>query len=95
MPDVAVIGHNSGDVLNKAAQSQLRSFVERIETLDDEKDQVAATIKDVYTEAKGTGFDVKVLRRIVAIRKKDRAKLMEENAILDLYAVALGIEDLV
>lgn len=91
----AGVGHNSGDVLNSSAQSQLKSILERIETLDDEKDAISEHIKEVYAESKGNGFDNKVLRKIVALRKKDRSKVLEEKAILELYAHALGIEDLV
>jgi uncharacterized protein (UPF0335 family) len=98
---MSTIGHNSGDasahpdVLNTTAQSQLKSILERIETLDDEKDAISEHIKEVYAESKGNGFDNKVLRKIVALRKKDRSKVLEEKAILELYAHALGIEDLV
>lgn len=93
------IGHNSGDahpdVLNQTAQGQLKSIVERIQLLEVEKAEVAAQIKEVYAEAKGNGFDVKVLRKIIARLKIDRAKRQEENAIMDLYASALGVLDLI
>ena len=94
---MAGAGHNGppGDVLNSSAQSQLKSILERIETLDDEKDAISEHIKEVYAESKGNGFDNKVLRKIVALRKKDRNKVLEEKAVLELYAHALGIEDLV
>lgn len=86
------IGHNSGDdVLNQAAQGQLRSIVERIERLEQEKAEIAEQIKEVYAEAKGNGFDVKTLRKVVRIRKQDRAKRLEEEAILDLYLSAIGL----
>lgn len=78
------------DVLNQDAQGQLRSIVERIERLDTEKAEVAEQIKEVLAEAKGNGFDAKILRKIVALRKQDRAKRMEEEAILDLYMQAIG-----
>jgi uncharacterized protein (UPF0335 family) len=78
------------DVLNATAQTQLKSIVERIERLEQEKAEIAEQIKEVFAEAKGNGFDVKVLRKIVRIRKQDRAKRMEEEAILDLYLSALG-----
>jgi uncharacterized protein (UPF0335 family) len=78
------------DVLNATAQTQLKSIVERVERLEQEKAEVAEQIKEVFAEAKGNGFDVKVLRKIVRIRKQDRAKRMEEEAILDLYLAALG-----
>jgi uncharacterized protein (UPF0335 family) len=97
----AGVGHNSGDasahpdVLNGDAQSQLKSILERIETLDDEKDAISEHIKEVYAEAKGNGFSLAPIRKLVALRKKDRSKVLEEKAILELYAHALGIEDLV
>ena len=78
------------DVLNASAQGQLKSIIERVERLEQEKAEVAEQIKEVFAEAKGNGFDVKVLRKIVRIRKQDRAKRMEEEAILDLYLSALG-----
>lgn len=80
----------SADVLNGAAQSQLRSIVERIERLETEKAEVSEQIKEVYAEAKSNGFDAKSIRKVVALRKKDRARRQEEEAILDLYLSALG-----
>ncbi len=78
------------DVLNSSAQMQLKSIIERVERLEQEKAEVAEQIKEVFAEAKGNGFDVKVLRKIVRIRTQDRAKRQEEEAILDLYLAALG-----
>jgi uncharacterized protein (UPF0335 family) len=78
------------DVLNQAAQGQLKSIIERIERLEVEKAEIAEQIKDVCAEAKGNGFDVKILKRVVKIRKMDRAKRLEEDAILDLYLSAIG-----
>ena len=78
------------DVLTGTAQTQLRSIVERIERLEQEKTEITEQIKEVFAEAKGNGFDVKVLRKVVRRRKQDRAKLQEEEAILDLYLSALG-----
>ncbi|CAN7539770.1 DUF2312 domain-containing protein [Phenylobacterium sp. LjRoot225] len=78
------------DVLNGTAQTQLKSIIERVERLEQEKTEIAEQIKEVFAEAKGNGFDVKILRKIVRIRKQDRAKRMEEEAILDLYLSALG-----
>lgn len=78
------------DVLNQAAQGQLRSIIERVERLEQEKAEIAEQIKEVFAEAKGNGFDVKVLRKVIRIRKQDRAKRMEEEAILDLYLSAIG-----
>jgi uncharacterized protein (UPF0335 family) len=78
------------DVLNQAAQGQLKSIIERIERLEVEKAELAETIKEVFAEAKGNGFDVKILRKVVRIRKQDRAKRLEEDSILDLYLAAIG-----
>lgn len=89
------IGHNSGDanvdVLNQTAQGQLKSIVERIERLEVEKSEVAEQIKEVFAEAKGNGFDVKILRSVVRLRKQDRARRQEEEALIDLYMSALGM----
>ena len=70
---------------------QLRSIVERIERLEEEKREVADAIKEVYAEAKGNGFDTKAIRKIVALRRKDAQEREEEQAILDLYMSALGM----
>lgn len=78
------------DTLNATAQGQLKSLVERIERGEEEKAEVAAHIKEIYAEAKGAGFDAKILRRVIAYRKQDRAKRQEEEAVLDLYLSALG-----
>ena len=71
--------------------NQLRALVERIERLEEEKAAIAGDIKDVYAEAKGAGFDTKILRKVVALRKKDHAERQEEAAILDMYLEALGM----
>ncbi|THD42262.1 MAG: DUF2312 domain-containing protein [Bradyrhizobium sp.] len=71
--------------------AHLRAFVERIERLEEEKKALSDDIKDVYAEAKGTGFDSKIIRKIVSIRRQDRDKRREEEEILDLYLAALGM----
>ncbi|WAP68851.1 DUF2312 domain-containing protein [Jiella pelagia] len=76
---------------NGVAQDQLRSFVERIERLEEEKKTISDDIKDVYAEAKGNGFDTKVLRRVISLRKQDADERSEQEAILDLYLQALGM----
>jgi uncharacterized protein (UPF0335 family) len=81
---------SSIDVLNSTAQNQLKSIVERVERLEEEKTEVMNQIKEVFAEAKGNGFDVKILRKVVRLRKQDRAKRQEEDAILDLYLHAIG-----
>ena len=70
------------------AGDRLKSFIERIERLEEEKKTLQADIKEVYAEAKGTGYDVKVLRKVVALRKRDLDERKEEEAILDLYLQA-------
>jgi uncharacterized protein (UPF0335 family) len=73
------------------AADQLKSFIERIERLEEEKAGIAGDIKEIYAEAKGNGFDTKVLRKIIALRKRDYAERKEEEAILELYMQALGM----
>jgi uncharacterized protein (UPF0335 family) len=73
------------------ARDQLRSFIERIERLEEEKKTIADDIKDVYGEAKGSGFDTKILKKVIAIRKMDRDERAEQEAILDTYLAALGM----
>lgn len=74
------------------ASEHLRSFIERVERLNAEKDALTADIREIYAEAKSTGFDVKVMRKVVALRKLDTAVRQEQDAILDLYKTALGME---
>ena len=69
---------------------QLRSIVQRIERLEEEKKTIADDIKEVYAEAKGFGYDVKILRKVVALRRRDLDERKEEEAILDLYLQAVG-----
>lgn len=78
------------DVLGGNAQSQLRSIVERVERLLEEKATLMEDIKEVYAEAKGNGFDTKTLRTAIRIRAMDPAKRSEAEAILDLYMAAIG-----
>jgi uncharacterized protein (UPF0335 family) len=73
------------------AAGQLRAFIERIERLEEEKKTIADDIKEVFAEAKGTGFDTKAMRTIIRLRKKDQAERQEEESILDLYMAALGM----
>ena len=80
----------SHDILNQASQTQLQTIVARIERLEQEKAEIAEQIKEVYAEAKGNGYDVKIIRKAVRIRKQDRAKRLEEEAVLDAYMIALG-----
>lgn len=78
-------GHNS------IAKDQLKSIIERIERLEEEKAGLQSDIRDIYTESKGNGFDVKTLRKIIGLRKKDAAERDEEEHLLDTYKRALGM----
>jgi len=80
MPDVGGI-----------AGERLRSFIERIERLEEERRTLAADIKEVYAEAKGTGFDAKIMRQIIRIRRMDKDDLDEQESLLDIYKRALGM----
>ncbi|MBK1975499.1 DUF2312 domain-containing protein [Brevundimonas diminuta] len=80
----------SPDVLTATAQGRLRAIIERLERLEQDKQDVMTDMKEVFAEAKGEGYDVKVLRKVLRIRKQDKAKRQEEEAILDLYLSALG-----
>ena len=73
------------------AAQELRQFVERIERLDAEKKDIMDAQKEVKAEAKGRGYDTKVLRKLIAIRKRDLNDLAEEEAVLDMYKAALGM----
>jgi uncharacterized protein (UPF0335 family) len=73
------------------AHGQLRTIVERIERLEEEKKTIAGDIKEVYAEAKGNGFDTKILRKVISLRKKDVAERQEEESMIDVYLAALGM----
>jgi uncharacterized protein (UPF0335 family) len=73
------------------AAEELKQFIERIERLEEEKAGIAGDIKDVFAELKGRGFDSKAVRQILRIRKQDHAERQEQEAILDLYMQALGM----
>lgn len=80
----------SPDVLTAAAQGRLRTIVERLERLDDDRAAVIADMKEVFAEAKGEGYDVKALRAVLKYRREDKAKRQEFDAIVDLYLVSIG-----
>ncbi|MDE1937650.1 MAG: DUF2312 domain-containing protein [Alphaproteobacteria bacterium] len=75
------------------AKDRLRSFIERIERLEEERAALSADIREVYAEAKGEGFDVKIMRQVVRLRKLDKADFQEQEAMLDLYKRALNMTD--
>jgi uncharacterized protein (UPF0335 family) len=80
MPDVGGI---AGD--------QLKSFIERIERLEEERKTLSDDIKEVYAEAKGTGFDPKIMRQVIRLRRMDKGDLDEQDSLLDMYKRALGM----
>ncbi|RZO37045.1 MAG: DUF2312 domain-containing protein [Rhodospirillaceae bacterium] len=75
------------------AQDRLSSFIERIERLEEEKTALMADIKEVYSEAKGTGFDVKTIRKVISLRKMEESDRQEAEFLLDTYLSALGMLD--
>lgn len=80
----ASIGHN-------VAKEKIKAIIERVERLEDEKKGISDDIKDIYSEAKGNGFDVKALRTIVRMRKQDADERAEQEAVLEVYLAALGM----
>jgi uncharacterized protein (UPF0335 family) len=89
--DVEEGGHQGDvDVIGSAAREQLKAFVQRIERLEEEKASIGADLKEVYAEAKSMGFDTKVLRKVISLRKMDSNDRAEQEALLDLYLGAIG-----
>lgn len=80
---------NSGEVSGQ----RLKSFIERVERLEEEKKALAEDIRDVYSEAKATGFEPKIIRKIVSLRKSNLEKRREEQELLDLYMAAIGMAE--
>jgi len=78
------------EAMTIAAQGRLRTFIERVSRLDDDKMAIAADIKEVLAEAKGEGYDTKVIRKVVRLLRIDKAKRQEEDAITDMYMAAIG-----
>lgn len=88
--DPSVI-ESQGDATYRATSGELRQFVERIERLDAEKKDIAEQQKEVMAEAKARGYDTKVLRKVIALRKRDADDIAEEEAVLEMYKEALGM----
>ena len=82
----------SQDEAKAVAVAQLRAFIERIERLEEEKKTISDDIKEIYSEAKNSGFDTKAIRAIIRLRKKEDGERQEEEAMIDLYKDALGME---
>ncbi|MEM6539078.1 MAG: DUF2312 domain-containing protein [Pseudomonadota bacterium] len=90
MADGAAAISGASEVSGGVAADRLRSFIERVERLEEDKQAIMGDMKEVYAEAKGEGYDTKIMRQIVRIRKMDRAERQEQEAILELYLSALG-----
>ena len=86
MSNAPEIGHNTAPVAD-----MLRSLVDRIERLEDERKGIGGDIKDIYAEAKSAGYDVKVMRQLIRIRRADPAAVEEQETLLDVYRRALGM----
>jgi uncharacterized protein (UPF0335 family) len=86
MPDDA----SGFETLSTTAQGKLKSLIERIERLEEDRKAVGADLREVFAEAKGEGFDTKILRKVVRLRAQDSAKRQEEAALVDLYIAAIG-----
>lgn len=85
-------GHNSNDpAVGGIAADRLRSIIERVERLEEERKALSGDIKDIFTEAKSAGFDVKVIRQIIRIRKQEPSEVEEQETLLDIYRRALGM----
>ena len=86
-------GFSSGEdaAAGGVAADRLRSIIERVERLEAERKALASAIKDIFTEAKSAGFDVKVIRQIIRIRKQEPAEVEEQETLLDIYRRALGM----
>ncbi len=87
-PELPGIGHNTGG--GSVSGARLKSFIERVENLETEKAAIAEDVRDVYSESKATGFDPKIMRKIVALRKVNLEKRREEAELLELYLAAIG-----
>lgn len=87
--NIAVEGHNSGEV----SGTRLKALIERVERLEEEKKALSEDVRDIYAEAKATGFDPKVMRKIVSLRKTNLEKRREEQELLDLYMSAIGMAE--
>ena len=85
------MNEHSSDTSYRVTADELRQFIERIERLDMEKKDIAEQQKEVMAEAKGRGYDTKVMRKVIALRKRDQDDIAEEEAVLEMYKEALGM----
>ena len=90
MPDGSAVS-NKTKAAGPVSADRLKSFIERVEKLEEERAAIGSDIRDVYSEAKGVGYDVKTMRKVVSLRKLDAADRAEQEALLDTYKHALGV----
>lgn len=83
----------AANAVQEVSGNRLKSFIERVERLEEEKKAIAEDVRDVYGEAKGTGFDPKIMRKIIALRRTNLEKRREEQELLDLYMAAIGMAE--
>ena len=88
------IGHNSGDDAYSVTADELAQFIERFEQLDSERKDIVEQMKELMAEAKGRGYDTKIMRKVIALKKRKPDDVAEENAVMAMYATALGLEAL-
>lgn len=91
MSDLNVIPEDGPSDVDRVVADELRQFIERVERLEQEKKEIAEQVKEVMAEAKGRGFDTKVLRQVLALRKREPDDVAEQEAILEMYLTALGM----
>ncbi|MEM7491024.1 MAG: DUF2312 domain-containing protein [Pseudomonadota bacterium] len=90
MADLKVVEDGAAESYRVTAD-ELRQFIERVERLEQEKKDIAEQVKEVYGEAKGRGYDTKVMRKVIALRKREPDDIAEEEAVLEMYKEALGM----
>ena len=88
--ETATPSDSSNEPIGTVAKDHLKAFVSRVERLEEDKQAIMADMKEVYAEAKAMGFDTKILRKVISIRKQDRNERAEQEALLELYLGALG-----
>lgn len=85
-------GHNSGETSDQGASAlRLKSFIERVERLEEEKRNMTADIREVYSEARSSGYDTKIMRKVIALRRMDAAERQEQEALMQVYIDAIGM----
>lgn len=89
---MAEIGHNSGETAEKTGAERLKQHVSRIENVMTDMDALKSDMKELFSAAKSDGFDTKIIRKLIAMRRRDKEELQEEHALMRTYAAALGMD---